>query len=145
MLGRGQCVLAFPEGVRGMNKVYADAYQLQDFGLGFMRLALASRSPIVPFSVVGSEEQAPAIANLSSLGNMLGMPAFPITLTWPLLGPLGLIPLPARYHIEFGPPMHFTGNANDENEVIEEMVAEVKDTIQTMVRRGLAERESIFF
>jgi 1-acyl-sn-glycerol-3-phosphate acyltransferase len=144
MLRNGECVLAFPEGVRGMNKVYADAYQLQEFGLGFMRLALETDTPIVPFTVIGSEEQAPSIANLKGLGKLLGMPAFPITLTWPWLGPLGMIPLPARYHIRFGEPMRFEGAFNDEDEAIEERVQVVKDCIQTMLRAGLAERESIF-
>jgi 1-acyl-sn-glycerol-3-phosphate acyltransferase len=144
MLRAGECVLAFPEGVRGMNKVYADAYQLQEFGLGFMRLALASETPIVPFAVVGSEEQAPGIANLESVGKIFGMPSFPITLTWPWLGPLGMIPLPVRYHIEFGQPMRFTGDADDEDEAIEEKVSKVKDVIQEMLRKGLAERRSIF-
>ena len=144
MLRHGECVLAFPEGIRGMNKLYADAYQLQEFGLGFMRLALETDTPIIPFAVVGSEEQAPSIANLQGLGRMLGMPAFPITLTWPWLGPLGMVPLPVRYHIEFGEPMHFRGDANDEDEVIEAKVLEVKATIQQMLRKGLAERRSIF-
>ena len=136
--------MAFPEGVRGMNKLYADAYQLQEFGLGFMRLALETRTPIVPVAVVGSEEQAPAIANLESLGHIFGMPAFPITITWPWLGPLGMIPLPVRYHIDFGAPMRFHGDPNDEDEIIEEKVEEVKSTIQSMLRKGLAERRSIF-
>lgn len=144
MLRHDECVMAFPEGVRGMNKVYADAYQLQEFGLGFMRLALETATPIVPFAVVGSEEQAPAIANFESLGKLLGMPSFPVTLTWPWLGPLGMFPLPVRYHIEFGEPMRFDGDAADEDEVIEEKVLEVKSTIQGMLRKGLAERRSIF-
>jgi 1-acyl-sn-glycerol-3-phosphate acyltransferase len=144
MLEHEECVMAFPEGIRGMNKVYADAYQLQEFGLGFMRLALETKTPIVPVAVVGSEEQAPAIANLEGLGRILGMPAFPITITWPWLGPLGMLPLPVRYHIEFGRPMHFSGDTHDEDEVIEEKVADVKSTIQAMLRSGLAERRSIF-
>jgi 1-acyl-sn-glycerol-3-phosphate acyltransferase len=145
MLERGECILAFPEGVRGMNKVYADAYQLQEFGLGFMRLALQTRAPIVPFAVVGSEEQAPSIANLESVGRMIGAPAFPITLTWPWLGVLGMVPLPVRYHIEFGEPLRFEGAANDEDEVIAEKVEVVESSIQRMIRDGLARRESIFF
>jgi 1-acyl-sn-glycerol-3-phosphate acyltransferase len=144
MLSRDECVLAFPEGVRGMNKTYADAYQLQEFGSGFMRLALSTSTPIVPFAVVGSEEQAPGIANLKSIGSLLGMPAFPITLTWPWLGPLGMIPFPVRYYIEFGEPMHFSGDANDDDAVIVDKVDEVKATIQAMLRQGLARRKSIF-
>ena len=145
MLNRGECILAFPEGIRGMNKVYADAYQLQEFGSGFMRLALQTNTPIIPFSVVGSEEQAPSIANLTGVGRLIGAPAFPITLTWPWLGPIGALPLPARYHIDFGEPLVFEGDHNDEDEVIDRRVESVKATIQSMIRDGLARRESIFF
>ena len=76
MLAHGEAVIAFPEGVRGMNKLFSERYQLQRFGLGFMRLALATQTPIVPVAVVGSEEQAPAIANLRGLARVFGMPAW---------------------------------------------------------------------
>jgi 1-acyl-sn-glycerol-3-phosphate acyltransferase len=145
LLAHDEAVIAFPEGVRGMNKLYRDAYQLKEFGHGFMRLALATDTPIVPIAVIGSEEQAPGIANFESLGRLLGAPAFPITLTWPWLGPLGMIPLPVKYHIHFGEPLHFTGNANDEDEVIAEKVDEVKGSIAGMFAQGLATRRGIFW
>jgi 1-acyl-sn-glycerol-3-phosphate acyltransferase len=145
LLEADECVIAFPEGVRGMNKLIWERYQLQGFGYGFMRLALETRSPIVPIAVVGSEEQAPAIANLRGLGHLLGMPAFPVTLTWPWLGPLGLIPLPVKYHIHFGEPMRFGGNPNDEDEVIAEKVDQVKERIAAMLADGLAARRSLFW
>jgi 1-acyl-sn-glycerol-3-phosphate acyltransferase len=126
LLHNDEAVIAFPEGVRGMNKLYRDAYKLQEFGLGFMRLAISTDTPIVPVAVVGSEEQAPGIANLKWVGRLIGAPSFPITLTWPWLGPLGLIPLPVKYRIYFGEPMHFHGDANDEDEVIGRQVEEVK-------------------
>lgn len=145
MLEHGECVLAFPEGVRGMNKLYSDAYRLMEFGLGFMRLALATNTPIVPVSIVGSEEQAPGIANLKGLARLLGMPAFPITLTFPWLGPLGMIPLPVRYHIEFGKPLVFEGDPEDEDDVIQAKVNEVKAVLQQQLDRGRTSRRSIFF
>jgi 1-acyl-sn-glycerol-3-phosphate acyltransferase len=145
MLNHGECVMAFPEGVRGMNKVYADAYKLMEFGLGFMRLALETDTPIVPVSIVGSEEQNPGIADLKGVGKWLGMPSFPVTLTFPLLGPLGMLPLPVRYHIEFGEPMRFEGHAEDEDDVIEEKVEQVKTRISEQLARGRAARKSIFF
>jgi 1-acyl-sn-glycerol-3-phosphate acyltransferase len=145
LLEKGEAVIAFPEGVRGMNKLIWDRYQLEEFGHGFMRLALATRTPIVPIAVVGSEEQAPGIANLESLGRLLGMPAFPITLTWPWLGPLGMVPLPVKYRIRFGEPMLFDGNPNDEDEVIGEKVDQVKEEIAGMLATGLATRPSIFW
>jgi 1-acyl-sn-glycerol-3-phosphate acyltransferase len=145
MLNHGECVMAFPEGVRGMNKVYADAYKLMEFGLGFMRLALETDTPIVPVSIVGSEEQNPGVADIKPLAKLLGMPSFPITLTFPLLGPLGMLPLPVRYHIEFGKPMRFEGHAEDDDDVIEAKVDEVKAAISAQLDRGRARRKSVFF
>ncbi len=140
-----EAVIAFPEGVRGMNKLFSERYRLQPFGSGFMRLALATQTPIVPVAVVGSEEQAPAIANLTSVARLLGMPAFPVTLTWPLLGPLGLLPLPVKYRIYFGKPLRFDGDPDDEDAVIDRKVGRVVETIQGMLDKGLRERAGIFF
>jgi 1-acyl-sn-glycerol-3-phosphate acyltransferase len=145
LLEDGECVIAFPEGVRGINKLIWDRYQLEEFGRGFMRLALETHSPIVPVAVVGSEEQAPSIANLRGLGSLLGLPAFPVTLTWPWLGPLGLLPLPVKYHIHFGEPMLFDGNPNDEDEVIADKVERVKERIAAMISTGLQSRASLFW
>jgi len=145
LLENEEVVIAFPEGIRGMNKLIWERYQLQEFGQGFMRLALETHTPIVPIAVVGSEEQAPAIANVRSLARLLRLPAFPVTLTWPLLGPLGLVPLPVKYRITFGEPMTFEGNPSDEDEVIGEKVEQVKASIATMLARGLAARRSLFW
>ena len=95
--------------------------------------------------MVGSEEQAPGIANLQPLAKLLRMPAFPVTLTWPWLGPLGMVPLPVKYHIYFGEPMQFEGNPGDEDEVIAEKVELVKGRIATMLAEGLARRRSLFW
>jgi len=145
LLGQGEAVIAFPEGVRGMNKLFSERYRLQHFGYGFMRLALATDTPIVPVAVVGSEEQAPGIANLKPLARLLGMPAFPITPTFPLLGPLGLLPLPVKYRIYFGPPMNFRGNPDDEDTQVRKKVAKVKTQIQRMLDQGVAKRDNIFY
>lgn len=145
LLGRDGCILVFPEGARGINKTYDRAYELAEFGLGFMRLALENNTPIVPVGVVGGEEQLPTIWNFESLGRMLGMPAFPITPTWPLLGPLGFLPLPVKYRIHFGEPMHFEGASDDEDRVVGAQVAEVRHAIERLVQRGLDERQGVFF
>ena len=145
LLHAEECVIAFPEGVRGINKLIWERYQLKDFGHGFMRLALETGTPIVPVAVVGSEEQAPSIANLRGLGRMLGLPAFPVTLTWPWLGPLGLLPFPVKYHIHFGEPMRFDGNPNDEDDVIADKVERVKERIAEMIAQGLEARRSLFW
>ncbi len=137
LLEHGQAVIAFPEGVRGMNKSFSERYRLQEFGLGFLRLALQTDTPIVPVAVVGSEEQAPSLGNARPLARLLGMPAFPLVLT--------PIPLPVRYHIYFGEPMHFSGDPHDEDSVIEVQVEQVKARIRAMLEQGLSRRRSIFF
>ncbi|OFX22656.1 MAG: glycerol acyltransferase [Anaeromyxobacter sp. RBG_16_69_14] len=139
LLAAEEALLVFPEGVRGLNKPFSERYKLQDFGHGFMRLALEAEAPIVPVGIVGAEEQAPAIANLPGLARLLAMPALPITPT-----PLAL-PLPTRYHIHFGEPMCFTGSADDEDAVLEDKVSEVKRAMQKLLDDGVRARKHIFW
>jgi 1-acyl-sn-glycerol-3-phosphate acyltransferase len=144
LLEAGECVMVFPEGVRGMSKPYRERYRLQLFGTGFMRLALATETPIVPVGIVGSEEQQPGFANVKSLAKLLGMPTFPLTLGFPWLGPLGILPLPVKYRIRFGSPLRFTGSPLDEDAAIETRVEEVKAAIAGLLAEGLAERRGVF-
>ncbi|MDH4016160.1 MAG: acyltransferase family protein [Actinomycetota bacterium] len=144
LLKAGEVVMAFPEGARGMNKPFTQRYKLQRFGLGFMRLALEAGVPIVPVSIVGSEEQQPGITNLRKLGKALGAPAMPITLTFPWLGPLGLLPMPTKYHMYFHDPMHFEGDPNDEDAKIIDQVDQVRAVIEEGFQRGLRERNGVF-
>ncbi len=144
MLEAGECVMVFPEGVRGMSKTFSERYRLQRFGLGFMRLALETDTPIVPVGIVGSEEQQPGFANLPGVGRLFGMPSFPITLGFPWLGPLGILPLPTKYHLWFGEPMHFEGSASDEDVVIQERVDAVRGAISALLQRGRERRRGIF-
>jgi 1-acyl-sn-glycerol-3-phosphate acyltransferase len=139
-----ECVMVFPEGVRGMNKPFRERYQLQRFGTGFVRLALETRTPIVPAGIVGSEEQAPGIFDIKPLARLLGMPAFPITPTFPLLGPLGLLPLPVKYRITLGAPIRFAGSANEDDSAIDARVAEVKTAIDKLLEAGRRERKNPF-
>jgi 1-acyl-sn-glycerol-3-phosphate acyltransferase len=136
ILEHGEAVIAFPEGVRGMNKPFSQRYQLQEFGNGFMRLALQTGTPIVPVAVVGSEEQAPSLYNFMPLARLLKMPAFPLVIT--------PFPFPVRYHIYFGEPMEFRGNPNDEDEVIVKKVEQVKARIHGMIQHGLRRRRGWF-
>ena len=145
LAAQGEAILVFPEGVRGISKTYDKAYQLQEFGLGFMRLALENDLPIVPIAVIGAEEQAPSLYDFKALGKLLGMPAFPITPTFPLLGPLGLLPYPTRYRIHYGEPMQFSGDPDDEDRIIRDRVDLVKQAIERMIHDGLRNRKGIFF
>jgi 1-acyl-sn-glycerol-3-phosphate acyltransferase len=139
LLESDEAILVFPEGVRGLGKLWPQRYQLQDFGLGFMRLALETNTPIVPIAVVGAEEQAPALMDVKPLAKLLGFPSFPLTVT-------GLpLPLPTKYRIYFGEPLRFTGRADDEDSELDKKVRTVKTAIQTMINQGLKERQGVFW
>jgi 1-acyl-sn-glycerol-3-phosphate acyltransferase len=145
LLDQGEAIMAFPEGQRGFVKTYSHRYELQEFGLGFMRLALETGTPIVPVGIVGSEEQSPGLANLRSIGKLIGAPAFPITLTFPWLGPAGFVPLPVKYQIEFGEPLNFEGDPTEDDSAIGEKVEVVKDVIRSMLVAGLERRKGWFY
>jgi 1-acyl-sn-glycerol-3-phosphate acyltransferase len=145
LLEREEAILAFPEGVRGISKTFAKRYQLEEFGLGFMRLALMTGAPVVPVAVVGAEEQIPSFISFKPLAKLMGAPAFPVTPTFPWLGPLGILPLPVKYRIHFGKPMYFSGDPEAEDEVVGEKVKQVRRTIQRMLRDGLKARKNVFW
>ena len=145
LLESQQPILAFPEGVRGINKPFAKRYQLQEFGLGFMRLALMTDSPIVPVAVVGAEEQTISLANAKPLAKLLGMPSLPITPLMPILGPLAILPLPTKYRIYFGKPMYFEGHHEEEDSVMAEKVNRVRGTLSRMIHDGLKSRKHVFW
>lgn len=139
LLAGDEALLVFPEGTRGLNKPFAQRYQLQDFGLGFLRLALESDAPIVPVGVVGAEEQSPALLDLKPLAKLFAFPHFPIT-------PTGLpFPMPVRYRIWFGEPIRFHGSADDEDPVLESKVARVREAVAELLVRGLEERRHLFW
>ncbi len=107
LLDDGQLVLVFPEGMDGVRKRVTQRYRLQHFHVGFVEASLRARAPIVPMAVVGSDDQAPILYDLGGLARRLGLPFFPVTPTFPWLGPLGLLPYPVRYRIVYGEPLDF--------------------------------------
>jgi 1-acyl-sn-glycerol-3-phosphate acyltransferase len=148
LLERDELVLVFPEGVRGTGKNFKDRYRLRRFGRGgFVATAIRSRAPIIPVSVVGSEEIYPMVADLAPLARFLGMPYFPLTPFWPWLGPLGMIPLPSKWRIQFHAPIHVEDNppeAADDQNLVMALADEVRDTIQQGIYANLKLRRSVF-
>jgi 1-acyl-sn-glycerol-3-phosphate acyltransferase len=148
LLSRGDLLGVFPEGFKGVGKGWRKRYRLQRFGRGgFVRTALRARVPIVPVAIVGSEEIYPMIANVRVLARLFGLPYFPITPTFPWLGPLGLIPLPSRWIVEFGEPIptdEYPADADQDAMLVFELADRVRDTIQQMLYRNLMERGSAF-
>jgi len=149
LLRKGELVGVFPEGVKGVGKRYRHRYRLARFGRGgFVRLALRTGAPIVPCAVVGAEEIHPVVAKADWVGRPLGLPYFPITPTFPLLGPLGVVPLPSKWSLDFGDPMpmdvHGPEGADDPI-LVNRLSEQVRSTVQRMIDGRLARRRSVWF
>ncbi|HEX3907888.1 MAG TPA: lysophospholipid acyltransferase family protein [Mycobacteriales bacterium] len=149
LLGSGELVGVWPEGFKGIGKPFSERYKLQRFGRGgFVSAALRARAPIVPCSIVGAEEIYPLIGNVPTLARLLGVPYVPITPTFPLLGPLGLLPLPSKWIIEFGEPIatdEIGGDGADDPMLVFNLTDQVREVIQQTLYKLLLERRSVFF
>ncbi|GIJ48587.1 glycerol acyltransferase [Virgisporangium aliadipatigenens] len=147
LMRTGHLIGVFPEGFKGVGKPFSERYRLQRFGRGgFVSAALRTGVPIIPVSIVGAEEAYPMIGNVPSLARLLGLPYFPITPTFPWLGPLGLVPLPSKWLIEFGKPIEtasIEGDADDPM-VIFNLADQVRETIQQTLYELLERRPDPF-
>ncbi len=149
LLEQGELVGVFPEGYKGVGKGWKERYRLQRFGRGgFIELALRAHVPLVPVAIVGSEEIYPMIGNAKFLARLGGYPYFPITPFFPWLGPLGAIPLPSKWIVEFGEPIPTDGYDEDawqDAMLVFELTDRIRDQIQQMLYRNLMSRRSAFF
>ncbi|HET8560171.1 MAG TPA: 1-acyl-sn-glycerol-3-phosphate acyltransferase [Marmoricola sp.] len=148
MLRGGELVGVWPEGFKGIGKPYSERYKLQRFGRGgFVAAAIRTGVPIIPTAVVGAEEIYPLVGNIPSLARLLGLPYIPITPFFPLLGPLGLLPLPSKWLIEFGEPIRtddYDAGAADDPMLVFNVTDQVRETIQQTLYTLLMQRSSIF-
>jgi 1-acyl-sn-glycerol-3-phosphate acyltransferase len=148
LLEQDHLVAVFPEGVKGTGKPYSERYRLQRFGRGgFVEIALRTGAPIVPVAVVGSEEIYPKLADLPAVARLIGAPYFPVTPTFPLLGPLGVIPLPSKWQIEFLEPIETTSygpEAAEDRALVLELSERVRAEIQQALYANLVRRGSAF-
>lgn len=148
LLERGEVVGVMPEGFKGLGKPFAQRYKLQRFGRGgFVSTALRAGVPIVPCSIVGAEEIYPMIGNARTVARLLGLPYFPVTPTFPLLGPLGAVPLPTKWTIQFGEPIATDGyppEAADDPMLMFNLTDQVRETIQHTLYKLLVQRRSVF-
>ncbi|MFD7642230.1 lysophospholipid acyltransferase family protein [Kitasatospora sp. NPDC059795] len=148
LLERGEVVGVWPEGFKGIGKPFADRYKLQRFGRGgFVASALRAGVPIVPCSIVGAEETYPMIGNFKTLARLLGLPYVPITPTFPWLGPLGAIPLPTKWTIQFGEPIptdSYPKDAAEDPMLVFNLTDQVRETIQHTLYKLLVQRRSVF-
>jgi 1-acyl-sn-glycerol-3-phosphate acyltransferase len=149
MLAGGELVGVWPEGFKGIGKPYSERYRLQRFGRGgFVSAALRTGVPIVPCAVVGAEEIYPLVGNVPALARLLGMPYIPITPFFPWLGPLGMVPLPSKWLIEFGEPIRtdsYDEGAADDPMLVFNVTDQVRETIQQTLYTLLMQRRSVFY
>jgi 1-acyl-sn-glycerol-3-phosphate acyltransferase len=149
LLANDQLVAVFPEGFKGLGKPYADRYKLQRFGRGgFVSAAVRAQVPIIPVSIVGSEEIYPQIASAPALARAMGVPYFPITPLFPWLGPLGLIPLPSKWVISIGEAIatdELPPGAADDPMIVFNVTDQVRETIQQTLYSLLMQRRGTFF
>jgi 1-acyl-sn-glycerol-3-phosphate acyltransferase len=147
LLDQDELVAVFPEGVKGAGKPFGERYRVQRFGRGgFVEIALRSGAPIVPVAVVGSEEIYPKLGELPAVARAIGAPYFPVTPTFPWLGPLGAIPLPSKWRIEFCPPIEtasYGATAAGDRATVLELAERARDAVQqallsNLIRRGQA-------
>ncbi|MFE2331620.1 lysophospholipid acyltransferase family protein [Streptomyces coelicoflavus] len=149
LLAQGELVGVMPEGFKGIGKPFGERYKLQRFGRGgFVSTALRQGAPIVPCSIVGAEEIYPMIGNSKTLARLLGFPYFPLTPTFPWLGPLGAVPLPTKWTIQFGEPIPTDGYAPEAAEdpvLMFNLTDQVREQIQHTLYKLLVQRRSVFF
>lgn len=144
LLSAGELIAVFPEGLKGVGKLYRERYRMARFGRGgFVRLASEAQVPLLPVAIVGAEEIHPVIGKITSLAEPLGLPYIPITPTFPWLGPLGLLPVPTKWTIQIGPPIAppAPGDAQGTTRVAEV----VRTRIDGMIADLLVQRRSIIF
>ena len=148
LLRAGELVGVFPEGFKGIGKLYTERYKLQRFGRGgFVSAALRTGTPIIPVAIVGAEEIYPMLADIKPLARLLGLPYFPVTPTFPWLGPLGVVPLPSKWLIEFCPPIptaHLTEHGGRSGRRSQPRRPGPRDTIQQTLRQLLGRRPDPF-
>jgi 1-acyl-sn-glycerol-3-phosphate acyltransferase len=149
LLENDELALVFPEGAKGVGKPFRKRYQLARFGRGgFVRVALRTKSPIIPVSIVGAEEIHPMLMNVKPLAALAGLPYWPVTPTFPWLGPLGLIPLPTKWHIHFGAPIpihEMEYRPAEEPLLVSKISSQVRETIQKNIHERLKVRRSVFW
>lgn len=143
LLDDGELVAVFPEGIQGTGKLYRDRYRLQRFGRGgFIKLALRTRSPIIPVAVVGAEEASPTLGRVHWLGRAVGLSHLPLT-------PAGVLPLPSKWTLQFGAPIDLAAEhppeAADDRLLVARLADGVRSQIQGMIDELLSRRGSALF
>jgi 1-acyl-sn-glycerol-3-phosphate acyltransferase len=149
LLEQDQLVAVYPEGYKGVGKLYKERYRLARFGRGgFVKMALKTRAPLIPVAVVGAEETYLSLAKSNLMAKITGFPYFPISPTFPWTGLFGFVPLPTKWSIDIGAPILMDGygaNADRNLVLISQLTDQMRNIVQEMIFARLAQRRSVFF
>ena len=149
LLEQDELAAVFPEGYKGVGKLFKERYRLARFGRGgFVKMALKTRAPMIPVAIVGAEETYISLAKSNVMAKITGFPYFPISVTWPWLGPIGFIPFPTKWTIDVGEPIpmdHYGRDADQSLVLVSQLTDQVRNIVQDMIYARLAKRRSVLF
>ena len=149
LLEQDELAAVFPEGYKGVGKLFKERYRLARFGRGgFVKMALKARAPMIPVAIVGAEETYISVAKSNVLAKITGFPYFPISVTWPWLGPIGFVPFPTKWYIDIGEPIpmdHYGRDADQSLVLVSQLTDQVRNIVQDMIYARLAKRRSVLF
>jgi 1-acyl-sn-glycerol-3-phosphate acyltransferase len=149
LLEEDHLVAVYPEGIKGVGKLFRERYRLARFGRGgFVRMALRAQAPIIPVAVVGAEETYISLYKSPTIAKLIGFPYFPISITWPWFGLFGFVPLPTKWYIDFGEPIpmdQYGPDAANNLVLVSQLTDQVRNIVQKMINDRLAQRRSVFF
>ncbi len=145
LLRRGELVGLFPEGIAGVEKRCTERYRLRPFKTGTARLSVRTGSPVIPVAIVGAEEAYPVVARLYRAGRLVGLPWIPVTPLFPLCGMAGALPLPTKWSMHFGAPIHPPApDGRSEDARVAELTGRIRAAIESSLCDLLAKRDGIF-
>jgi 1-acyl-sn-glycerol-3-phosphate acyltransferase len=149
LLEQDELVAVYPEGYKGVGKLYNERYKLARFGRGgFIKMAIRTHSPIIPTCVVGAEETYISLSKSETMAKLIGFPYFPLTPTFPWTGLLGFVPLPTKWAIDFGMPIpmdEYPEEAAEDIALVSQLTDQVRNAVQEMIYARLAQRQSVFY
>ena len=149
LLEQDELVAVFPEGYKGVSKLFKDRYRLARFGRGgFVKMALNTQAPMIPVSIVGAEETYVSVYKSRTVARLIGFPFFPISLRFPWFGLLGFIPFPTKWYIDFGEPIptdEYGPEAAENMVLVSQLSDQVRNIVQEMINTRLSQRKSVLF
>ncbi|MBT4761345.1 MAG: acyltransferase family protein [Bdellovibrionaceae bacterium] len=136
-LRNNHLLILFPEGEHGNFKATFEAYKLQEFKRGFVRMALKTGAPIIPTVVIGAEETNINLKKLD-FGKFINNLILPL--------PFNIVPLPVKWKLKFLEPIYLNHppSAANNADIVHEISMEVRQKLQDAIELEIENRPGIF-